>query len=243
MTELLILGGTTEARLLCEEVYALGIPATVSLAGVTTRPNVLRLPIRSGGFGGPEGLCDWLRAHHIKAVIDATHPFARQMPWNARQACEGVGIPRLRLMRPGFARSERWHTASDLSEALKPIPAGKRVLLTTGQNDLGGIGERADLPILLRTIEPVGELPDHVTAILIRPPLNWEAECAMLQDHRIDVLVAKDSGGVTAPKLEAANALGVRVTLIERPPQPPGPCVTSVADAVAWLRDVVGIGP
>lgn len=243
MTDLLILGGTTEARLLCSEVHTLGLNAVVSLAGATTRPERMPIATRSGGFGGASGLRDWLASHHVRAVIDATHPFAAKMPWNAEAACRDCTLPRLRLIRPGFRRDPDWQSAITLETALAVIPSGRRVLLTTGRNDLGGIANRPDLRILLRSIEPVPDLPDHVEPILIRPPLNWDAEVAMLEGNAIDVLITKDSGGVTAPKLEAARALGIQVILIDRPPQPPGPQVETVAEAVAWLQGEVGFTP
>jgi precorrin-6A/cobalt-precorrin-6A reductase len=42
---------------------------------------------------------------------------------------------------------------------------------------------------------------------------------------------------MTAAKLTAARRLGVPVVLVRRPPPPPGvPVVTTVDDAVAWVR-------
>lgn len=241
MTELLILGGTTEARLLCDEVSSFDLSATVSLAGVTTHRLNMSVHTRIGGFGGAVGLKSWLLENSTRAVVDATHPFARQMPWNAHCACCDAGVQRLRLIRQGFAQQSDWQFAFELQAALTSIPSGKRVLLTTGRNDLQGISLRNDLEIFLRTIEPVENLPAHVTNLLIRPPLSREDENALMKGHRINTLITKDSGGVTTPKLDAARALGVNVILIERPKQPPGPMVTSVEAAVAWLRDVVGI--
>jgi precorrin-6A/cobalt-precorrin-6A reductase len=60
----------------------------------------------------------------------------------------------------------------------------------------------------------------------------------LLRDHRIEVLVTKNSGGqMTRPKLDAAAALGVAVVMVDRPPLPPGVAtVSTVDDAVAWVR-------
>ena len=74
---LLVLGGTTEARRLAESLVAAeGIRVTSSLAGRVARPKLPPGEVRVGGFGGAEGMAEWLRAHHVDAVIDATHPFA-----------------------------------------------------------------------------------------------------------------------------------------------------------------------
>lgn len=239
MTDLLILGGTTEARLLCDDVNALGIDAMVSLAGATTNPSTLKLPVHSGGFGGPEGLANWMRIHDVRCIVDATHPFAMRMPWNACQACASTGTRRLRLLRPRFRRQPGWIGTLDLGSALSGVPPSHRVLLTTGRQDLNALQSRPDLEILLRTIEPVSDLPANVTTMRVQPPLGLQEELDLLSGHRIDTLIAKDSGGGTAPKLEAAEQLGIQVILIDRPEQPPGPTVETVRQAVAWLEHLV----
>ncbi|MBV9137325.1 MAG: precorrin-6A/cobalt-precorrin-6A reductase, partial [Hyphomicrobiales bacterium] len=84
----LILGGSSEASALVRLVAERGdIEATLSLAGRTAHPLAAPIPTRSGGFGGLEGLVDYLRHHRIEAVIDATHPFALQMSRHAEEAC------------------------------------------------------------------------------------------------------------------------------------------------------------
>jgi len=67
-------------------------------------------------------------------------------------------------------------------------------------------------------------------------------EVALMRDHRIEVLVTKDSGGaMTEPKLDAAQRLGVKVVILRRPPAEPGvPAVDGVPDAAAWVQDVAG---
>src|SRR5262252_8522581 len=58
---ILILGGTTEARQLAERLTAqAGLNVTLSLAGRTSAPAVQPVPVRTGGFGGAEGLTDYL---------------------------------------------------------------------------------------------------------------------------------------------------------------------------------------
>jgi precorrin-6A/cobalt-precorrin-6A reductase len=71
--------------------------------------------------------------------------------------------------------------------------------------------------------------------ILDRGPFDPAAELALMREHRIDLLVTKNSGGTAAAgKLSAARDLGIPVVMISRPPDPPGPIVDNVADAVAW---------
>src|SRR3974390_3093465 len=82
-----ILGGTTEARLLAGRLaQRTGLAVTLSLAGRTNNPVPHPVPVRIGGFGGAEGLADYLTSERIDRLIDATHPYAAVMSHNAARA-------------------------------------------------------------------------------------------------------------------------------------------------------------
>ncbi len=73
MPRILILGGTTEARLLGERLARRGdLDVTLSLAGRTATPVPHAVPVRVGGFGGATGLADYLAAERIDA-LDRRH--------------------------------------------------------------------------------------------------------------------------------------------------------------------------
>ena len=130
---ILILGGTAEARELAAELAAAWIPVTSSLAGRVSRPRMPAGEVRIGGFGGPDGLADWLGEHTIQAVVDATHPFAQRISASAATACAAAGVPLVRLERPAWTErpGDRWHRVPDLAAAAVLVPAlGTRVLLT-----------------------------------------------------------------------------------------------------------------
>src|SRR5436305_2999097 len=98
----LLLGGTGEARRLAETLVADGVDVVSSLAGRVAEPVLPAGEVRVGGFGGAEGLAGWLRENDVRAVVDATHPFASAMTANAAAAAAATGIPMLRLQRPGW---------------------------------------------------------------------------------------------------------------------------------------------
>ena len=54
------------------------------LAGI---PSAAPVPVRSGGFGGVDGLASHIVDEKIDAVLDATHPFAARISTNAIRAC------------------------------------------------------------------------------------------------------------------------------------------------------------
>ncbi|WP_432096479.1 cobalt-precorrin-6A reductase [Streptomyces sp. bgisy100] len=243
----LVLGGTTEARRLAEELA--GDPAlrvTSSLAGRVAEPRRPAGEVRIGGFGGPAGLARWLREHRVDALIDATHPFAGTISFNAAEAAAAVHVPLLALRRPGWVAGpgDRWHPVDSLAGAAEVLPGlGERVFLTTGRMGLAAFAHLDRLWFLVRSVDaPEPPQPARMEVLLDRGPFTVEGEAGLLRRHRIDVLVTKDSGGrATAAKLTAARDAGIPVVVVRRPPVPEGvPVAEDPAAAVTWLRNTLG---
>jgi precorrin-6A/cobalt-precorrin-6A reductase len=222
----LILGGTTEARELAAALSARpDVRVTTSLAGRVTRPGALPGGVRVGGFGGPQGLAQWMRAHDVDALVDATHPFAETITANAARAAALTGVPAVVLRRPGWrpGPGDDWHPVASLDAAAALLPRlGRRVLLTTGRLGLAAFAHLAGLHFVVRSVDPPEPpLPPDTRVLLARGPFDVAGESALLREHRIDVLVTKDSGGAaTAAKLTAARAQGLPVVVVRRPPLP-----------------------
>ncbi|KUN02791.1 cobalt-precorrin-6X reductase [Streptomyces yokosukanensis] len=242
----LILGGTTEARRLAADLAARpGVRVTTSLAGRVARPGAVAGEVRIGGFGGAEGLADWLRAHRVDALVDATHPFAAAVTANAARAAAATGVPAVVLRRPGWrpGPGDRWYDVPSLTGAAEVLPGlGRRVFLSTGRLGLAAFAGLTDLRFVVRSVEPPEPpVPPDTVVILARGPFTVGEETELLRAHGIEVLVTKDSGGeATAAKLTAARELGLPVVVVRRPPLPPG--VTAVPD-VAGVLERLGLGP
>ncbi|WP_086782454.1 cobalt-precorrin-6A reductase, partial [Crossiella equi] len=220
----LVLGGTGEGRRLASELAAEpGLRVVSSLAGRVREPLLPPGEVRIGGFGGVAGLVEWLRGNGIQLVVDATHPFAATMTANASAACAVLGVPLLLLRRPGWTEQagDRWHWVGSVAEAAALVPSiGSRVLLTTGRRDLPLFDDPA-LWYLCRSVDPPESCPPNASVLLDRGPYTVDGELALLREHRIDVLVTKDSGGgQTSAKLTAARRLGIPVVIVRRPPVP-----------------------
>lgn len=239
---ILVLGGTAEARELAGELVATGLPVTSSLAGRVARPRLPAGEVRIGGFGGPEGLARWLAEHGIVAVVDATHPFAERISASAALACPPTGVALLRLERPGWSErpGDRWHWCDDLETAAAAIPSlGERVLLTTGRQGLVAFARVDDAWFLVRCVDPPTQpLPPRHQLILDRGPYTLAGELGLIDEHHVDLVVTKDSGGPhTEAKLDAARERQLPVLLVRRPPRQDVAAVSTVADALAWARD------
>ncbi|MEU2585919.1 cobalt-precorrin-6A reductase [Streptomyces avermitilis] len=238
----LVLGGTTEARELAASLAPRpGVRVTTSLAGRVSRPGTVEGDVRVGGFGGAEGLAVWLREHRVDAVVDATHPFAAGITANAARAAAATGVPAVVLRRPGWrpGPGDRWHAVASLPAAADLLPdLGRRVFLTTGRLGLAAFAHQAELHFVVRSVEsPEPPMPPDTEVVLARGPFTVADELGLLREHRIDVLVTKDSGGAaTSAKLTAARTLGLPVVVVRRPPLPEGmTAVPDVAGALARL--------
>ncbi|MGZ0152029.1 cobalt-precorrin-6A reductase [Kribbella sp. WER1] len=233
----LLLGGTGDARELARLLVADGIEVISSLAGRTTGARQPAGEVRVGGFGGVDGLIAWLRTHPVDVVVDATHPFAAHMTANAAAATTHLNLPFVALDRPGWGSEDDWHWADTPAAAAELLPRiGSRVFLTIGRQGLDAFASTG-LWTLARCVDPPAPRPAWCDLLLARGPFSEADELRLLERHRIDVLVTKNSGGpATAPKLRAAHQLRIPVVVIRRPPLPAGlDVVTSPAQAVAWV--------
>ncbi|MER9858154.1 MULTISPECIES: cobalt-precorrin-6A reductase [unclassified Mesorhizobium] len=222
---ILILGGTTEARQLAGKLAARA-SVTLSLAGRTESPVAQGVPVRSGGFGGADGLADYLRKEHIDLLIDATHPYAAQISANAAQAARVAGVPILALRRPGWEHVEgdRWTEVNTSGDAARALGlASRRVFLALGRQEVAAFEAAPQHHYLIRSVDPVEPrlaVPD-ASYLLARGPFPETEERTLLEEHRIDVVVSKNSGGAaTYGKIAAARALGLDVVMVRRPDLP-----------------------
>lgn len=141
---ILILGGTTEARALAGLLHG-EVRVTSSLAGRVANPRLPEGEVRIGGFGGVDGLVEWIGGHAVDAVIDATHPFAERISFNAARAAATAHVPLLALRRPGWVPEEgdRWVSVPSLEAAAEALDdLGERVFLTTGRMGLAAFADR-----------------------------------------------------------------------------------------------------
>ncbi len=246
---LLILGGTTEAAELAgRAVDGFGdrLEVISSLAGRLLKPaRTLPGRTRIGGFGGTGGIVDYLKGEGIHMVIDATHPFARNISDQAAAACVMVGVPQLMVVRPPWrpGPGDQWLEVDGFEQAADLLPTvASRVFLTTGPGMIEAFSRVADVWFLVRLFQPpVGVLPlTRYAVVAAEPPFTVDRERALFQEHGIDTLVTKQSGGPMDAKLAAAREVGARVVMIRRPPPPPEVArVATVDEALAWIGGVM----
>ena len=238
----LILGGTTEARGLVERLVGRADCDVISsLAGRVANPRLPTGQVRIGGFGGATGLASWIDREGIRAVIDATHPFAATISWNAAAAAAASHVPLLALRRAAWVPGEddQWHGAASLEDAALMLPdLGHRHFLTIGRQGVSCFADVRDAWFLVRSVDPPEEpTPPQMELLLDRGPYSMDAEIALMRARTVDTVITKNSGGeATAAKLAGARELGLPVVMLQRPATPVGvPEVSDVPGAVEWV--------
>ncbi|MGL3605524.1 cobalt-precorrin-6A reductase [Rhizobium sp. G187] len=218
---ILILGGTEEARRLASELVIEGHHVVTSLAGRTMEPVLPPGEVRIGGFGGIDGLVEYLTAEQFDRVIDATHPFAHRISANAARATAIAGIPLRRLQRPAWIRrpGDLWTAVGNLEAAADALPQGATVFLALGRQYLDAFLPRSDCQFVIRMVDPPTQPLGftHYTLMLGKPSGDASEEASLLRRFGVTHLVCRNSGGMTGyAKLEAARNLAIPVIMLER---------------------------
>ncbi len=252
---ILLLGGTSETAVLAAALLRLERPVLVSTA--TGEPLALpahpRLRRRSGALDR-NGLAGLIRDEGIRAVVDATHPYAREIRANAKLAAAGCHVPYLSYLRPAAATdADQVARAPDHAAAARLACApGKTVLLTVGSRHVGTYAaeaKRTGVRCIARVLDAADSLAACREAglaegdiVAARGPFGVAENLALITGRGVAVLVTKDSGvaGGLPQKLEAARQAGCRVVLVERPPHEAGESFDRFEPLVARLAELLG---
>ncbi|SDV49709.1 cobalt-precorrin-6A reductase [Chitinasiproducens palmae] len=237
----LLLGGTGDALRLAD---GLAGDDVYSLAGLGRVPETLACAVRVGGYGGADGLADYLRRNAIALLIDATHPYAARISANAAAAADRVGVPCWALRRPAWTPGvgDDWREWDDWAALRQLLAPFGRPLFTNGRAALAHLDAvPATQHWHVRVLDPQ---PGNARATVLaaRGPFSLDDERALFERLGIDVLVSKNSGGpATEAKLRVARERGVPVMMQRRPMLPAGVRCFDAVDALAsalraWRR-------
>lgn len=250
MCELIIFGGTTEARALVQKTEELGLSVLLCLATdydpvdweYSSLTQFMRKRLNA------EEMAQLLRAKQPSLVIDATHPYAQVVGENIRQACAGTGSKLLRILRPtviqdgvkDFASMEELVAYLNRAENLQ-----KTVFSTLGAKELAQLtavkNYRERLWVrVLPYLPSLQACLDHAylakQTICIQGPFTKELNRALFAFSQADILLTKDSGaaGGVEAKLEAAQEAGMQILVLKRPMEESG---ISLDSCLAYLTE------
>jgi precorrin-6A/cobalt-precorrin-6A reductase len=190
-----------------------------------------------GAIGGPDGPEAGVAAELAGArqrgdpyrwVIDATHPFATRISAALARTCGALEQPLLRLRRPDLASAGAVPLA-DLAELRRHGRPGERLLLAIGARRLAEAVAATPEAIHHARLLPHGEAlgmalaaglaPERLAPL--RPTADGRIERALCRHWGIEAVLARRSGGPNEALWHRIGAdLGLRLLLLERPPEP-----------------------
>lgn len=222
----LLLGGTADARRLCDRLITLNVDVIYSIAGLVRTPD-LDCQILIGGFSQIGGLTQYVKENGIELILDVTHPYAQKMSNQAVVSAKEAEVPVWRFHRPAWVATDKddWHFYRNFDELVTLLKGYSVPLLSAGQFRLDELarlhtGDKL-LKLVWRTAVPpkfdYGKLT-KVHWVKAIGPFLYQDEKILIQTQDIDVIVSKNSGGSsTSAKLQVAQDLGLKVLILERP--------------------------
>ncbi|MBC8585078.1 precorrin-6A reductase [Youxingia wuxianensis] len=230
MFKFLVFAGTSEGRKIIE--YLLRCNACVHACVATeygkelldTQENLIIYAKRMDF----DQMVQLIQSQRFDLVIDATHPYAKEVTENSKAACEKCKVRYLRVSRPvkkieGCIFVETIQKAAEyLSDTQGPI------LLTTGSKQLKAFTVIKDFSTrIYPRILPVPENIQYAlelgyqgkNLICMQGPFSQEMNLAMLRQIHAAYLVTKESGdaGGFLEKITAAKTAGAVPIVVGRP--------------------------
>lgn len=218
-----LVGGTSESRAIARLLSDRALPWLATVASDRARRLYAGLPGRiCPGRLTPETIADFLTREGIRAIVDASHPFAVEI---SRLAI-ATGLPYLRFERSQPSMLPPTVVLPDLEALLVPeYLQGKRVLLLLGVKALPKFERwhaRADLWARIlpesKALALAAGFPTE-RLILESPPVPPDRERQLWQTLQIDAVATKASGNPSgfATKQAIARELRIPLYAIARP--------------------------
>lgn len=243
MADIVIFGGTSEGRLLAEELKNTKINVQICVAteyGASLLPNGRNLSVHTGRMDETE-IEVFLREQKPAYCLDATHPYAALVTRNVKQACEKEGISYLRVERrmevpeetQGISvnaetvqkeQNASFVSVKNVEQAVEFLKHTEgTILLTTGSKELEAFTvlpdfrERCFARVLptVSVMEKCRELGfEGRNLIGMQGPFSEELNYAMLKQIGASYLVTKNSGKEGGYQEKCEAALRAGVSLV-----------------------------
>ncbi|GGX61641.1 precorrin-6A reductase [Tateyamaria omphalii] len=171
-----------------------------------------------------------------EAIVDATHPFDETL--RAISARLSPDVPRVRVGRGAWVpdAEDQWQQVDTLAQAVAALPSGARVFAASGR-DSAEVLVHHDGPVFLRQLHRHDDpAPEGCTYVFGDGPFDAAQEAALFKELKIDVVLARNTGGKRAfPKIAAARLLGLPVVLIAQPGTGAVTLMSDTGALLAWV--------
>ena len=229
--KIFLIAGTEDGRKLAEFLLQHGFDVTASVVsdyGRKLLETCAGLKINDKPLDGDE-LEKILRTDNFDCLVDASHPYAKNISNNAILAAQAVKILYVRYERAeiSFDYEKIFHVESYEQAAVKARELGKNIFLTTGSRNLKiFVDLLKDCNLTVRILptaevllqcENLGLTPKQIIAM--QGPFSTALNVELFKQFGAEVIVTKNSGqiGGADTKLEAAKLLNLPVVMINRP--------------------------
>ena len=257
MLKVLVVAGTADARHIIDELSKLEVNVTATVAtrlGKDLLGGCKDVNVREGRLT-LEGMIGLIEEIKAGCLVDASHPFAREVSENAVEACKRTCIPYLRYERPktvvsgkGVIRvggfEEAVNRLRDYEGNVFLAIGSSKLELFAGIPDFKGRIFARVLPDskVLEKCERLGL--DAGSIIAVKGPFSEAMNIEMLKHCNASVMVTKDSGdtGGNAEKINAAFKMGIPVIMVERPDIDYGRTANTLGEVKAFVESIAGRG-
>lgn len=262
MKNIIIFSGTTEGRTLSLLLSNNKISHFVSVATDYGEKLCMESPyvkVKKGRMDF-EAICNFMVDNKIEIVIDATHPYAREITKNIKEAADKYGIKYMRYVR-SVSEDELlkekdsikyFETADECAKALYEVEGN--IFLTTGSKELSIFceDERIRKRLIARVLpgiesieicEKNGLLGRQIVAM--QGPFSYDMNLLMLKQFNISCMVTKQSGriGGFEDKYYAAIDAGASLYIIGRPDNEEGASLTEICNELGInCNEIIGQG-
>lgn len=228
---ILLLGGTIDSREIAKELQLRSIDfitSTVSEYGKFLAEENSENVVQE--IMDKNRIISFIREKSISIVIDATHPFAKNVSENAIKATQECNIKYYRFERPGISlkKYSRAFFVESLQEASnKGAEIGGNVLLTIGSRGLNDLKELIKTKnVYARVLPEINSIQACENAgiktgniIAMQGPFSSDFNNLIIKEKNIDLMITKESGkaGGTIQKITSAEESGINLIIIKRP--------------------------
>ncbi len=183
--------------------------------------------------------CDAVPSDAV-GLLDASHAFDGHTRRAAMAQAKGAAYACIGRDPWVATPGDLWTEVDTMEQAVSALPSGARVFAATGRASLPHL-QTHDGAVFLRQLTRHNDPTAYpnCTFVFGTAPFDAEGEAQLLRDLRIDVVLARNIGGVGSfPKLAAARALGLPVVLLRPPQRPVGPALNSADAVAAWVESL-----
>ncbi|MGZ4954731.1 MAG: precorrin-3B C(17)-methyltransferase [Methylobacter sp.] len=260
-----VFSGTSDGNALANELaqqgYAVVVSAATEYGGEVAARHCSGVSVWAG-HQGVEAQRQALTQHQARAIVDATHPYAKLISEQLMSLSESLDIPYLRYERPSSvacadegsaslsnvpercASLRSAHPTCSLEQAAEQaIKLGQRIFLTTGSKDLAtflqtpGANEREWFVRMTPEPEFIQRAIDlgvpRSHICAVQGPFSQAFNEALWRDLKIDCVITKDSGDAGGYQAKVAATQALNIPLLViERPKLDYPFITSTFDAL-----------